>query len=464
MKKTFLLLALSLFSIGLSAQTKDSPWWLAVDGVSNKFDFSYYDGLFDFSENTLGIRVAAERYLNSSFDLDLGVSYGALKHEDVFDGAVADLTTRIYYKFNNGYFLKEESRFAPYLFAGIGLTSYSKVEPFYEEYNDGVYATTPFGLGFRFLVSENFEINTKAAFNKSISYAPNYMQYGIGVSFALSRNKDKDGDGVPNKEDNCPDEAGPAENNGCPWPDTDGDGVIDKDDACPTVKGNSASGCPDADGDGVPDDKDECPQLAGSLNGCPDADGDGVKDSEDECPNTAGSLNGCPDRDGDGVKDSEDKCPSVAGGANGCPDSDGDGVLDNEDNCPNTAGTINGCPSPAEKADEVLKLASGQIKFALSSDELNATAKAALDKVAALLKQTSLKLRIDGYADSTGPEEFNTWISKQRASAVKDYLQSKGVDASRLEVSPMGESNPLADNSTSNGRALNRRVEFKVLN
>jgi hypothetical protein len=65
---------------------------------------------------------------------------------------------------------------------------------------------------------------------------------------------DTDGDGVPDKDDQCPEVAGPVENNGCPWPDTDGDGVLDKDDACPTVAGPAENkGCPwpDTDGDGI---------------------------------------------------------------------------------------------------------------------------------------------------------------------------------------------------------------------
>ncbi|WP_312390745.1 von Willebrand factor type A domain-containing protein [Chryseobacterium sp.] len=90
----------------------------------------------------------------------------------------------------------------------------------------------------------------------------------------LSIKKDKDQDGIPNKEDQCPDLAGPKENNGCPWPDTDGDGVIDKDDACPTVAGPAENnGCPwpDTDGDGVLDKDDACPTVPGmpEYNGCP---------------------------------------------------------------------------------------------------------------------------------------------------------------------------------------------------
>lgn len=90
----------------------------------------------------------------------------------------------------------------------------------------------------------------------------------------LSVKKDKDQDGIPNKLDQCPEIAGPVENNGCPWPDTDGDGIIDKDDACPTVAGPAENnGCPwpDTDGDGILDKDDACPTVPGmpEYNGCP---------------------------------------------------------------------------------------------------------------------------------------------------------------------------------------------------
>ncbi|HUQ65425.1 MAG TPA: OmpA family protein [Flavitalea sp.] len=86
----------------------------------------------------------------------------------------------------------------------------------------------------------------------------------------------------------------------------------------------------DRDGDGVPDVDDECPKLKGSLlaKGCPDQDNDGVADKDDNCPNIAGVAkhNGCPatDSDHDGVSDDEDKCPGVAGVKqnNGCPEID----------------------------------------------------------------------------------------------------------------------------------------------
>jgi hypothetical protein len=86
--------------------------------------------------------------------------------------------------------------------------------------------------------------------------------------------KDKDQDGIPNKLDQCPEIAGPVENNGCPWPDTDGDDIIDKDDACPEVAGppeNNGCPWPDTDGDGILDKDDACPTVPGmpDYNGCP---------------------------------------------------------------------------------------------------------------------------------------------------------------------------------------------------
>lgn len=86
----------------------------------------------------------------------------------------------------------------------------------------------------------------------------------------------------------------------------------------------------DRDGDGVADAQDECPRLKGSAlsKGCPDKDGDGVADKDDNCPNIAGPAkrNGCPipDSDQDGVNDDVDKCPQVAGAKDndGCPGID----------------------------------------------------------------------------------------------------------------------------------------------
>ncbi len=173
---------------------------------------------------------------------------------------------------------------------------------------------------------------------------------------------DSDGDGIPDADDACPKESGPRESQGCPVSkDTDGDGIPDDIDRCPLDPEDrdgfqDEDGCPDPDndGDGIVDKVDACPNDPGVIEnrGCPvtDKDSDGVSDGEDRCPDVAGpkQLRGCPDTDGDGIPDVDDKCPTKAGSKElgGCPDTDGDGIADAEDKCPTTAGPkqLGGCP------------------------------------------------------------------------------------------------------------------------
>ncbi len=119
--------------------------------------------------------------------------------------------------------------------------------------------------------------------------------------------------------------------------DRDGDGIPDKEDRCPDIFGHiTARGCPDRDGDGVEDAEDLCPDEPGVkiLGGCPDRDGDGIPDKDDRCPDAPGPeyTNGCPDTDADGIADLDDWCPRLAGLSwkGGCPlmDTNGDGIID----------------------------------------------------------------------------------------------------------------------------------------
>ena len=207
--------------------------------------------------------------------------------------------------------------------------------------------------------------------------------------------------------------------------------------------------------------------------GVADADGDGVADDLDQCPNTPEGVevdeNGCPlDEDGDGVADYLDKCPGtpagVAVGPDGCPlDSDGDGVLDADDECPGTPAGVaveaNGCP----KVGETLMVLEG-VNFAFDSAELDGTSQSKLDEAAATLNANSLvNVKVVGHTDSIGSEGYNQDLSERRAASVVDYLSSSSVSGSRLSSDGMGETSPVADNSTEDGRYQNRRVEFIVV-
>ncbi len=202
-----------------------------------------------------------------------------------------------------------------------------------------------------------------------------------------------------------------------------------------------------------------------------DSDGDGVPDSMDKCPGTPRGArvdsNGCErDSDGDGVVDSRDRCPGTPAGtkvdARGCElDSDGDGVVDSKDKCPNTkAGVrvdVNGCEIKA-----VIKLPG--VNFELNSARLTEGSIRVLDDAAATLKKHSdIKAEVAGHTDSTGDASYNQQLSQRRAESVMRFLVSKGVDAGRLNAKGYGESSPIADNGTREGRAKNRRVELRVL-
>lgn len=319
-----------------------------------------------------------------------------------------------------------------------------------------------------------------------------------GLDFFLSTAKkepaDRDHDGIVDTEDQCPDEAGPKETQGCP--DKDKDGIIDAKDKCPDVAGTAEfDGCPDTDGDGIADPDDKCPKEAGTkenhgcpdldkdkdgvldaddkcpdvpgpkeTQGCPDKDGDGIADADDKCPDVAGpkETDGCPDRDKDGVIDSEDKCPDVAGPkeTQGCPDKDGDGVVDSEDKCPDTPGLkeFQGCmPAAAKKFTGAI----AGIYFDTGKSEVKPASFRVLDEAVAVLKKyESLRLRIEGHTDNVGAPEMNKQLSLDRANAVRTYLVNKGIAEDRLEAAGFGDTRPTKPNTTVAGRAANRRIEF----
>jgi len=118
-----------------------------------------------------------------------------------------------------------------------------------------------------------------------------------------------------------------------------------------------------------------------------------------------------------------------------------------------------------ERVGEGIQLVLGEnsVNFETSKSTLTAKAKANLDKLIPVFKEYSeTDIKIYGYTDSTGSEEFNLKLSEKRAASVKDYLVAKGIKASRFETKGMGIADPIADNSTVEGRSKNRRVEFAI--
>lgn len=228
---------------------------------------------------------------------------------------------------------------------------------------------------------------------------------------------------------------------------------------------------PDRDGDGVVDSLDECPDIVGVMKGCPDSDGDGIADNYDPCPKEYGTDHGCPlaDTDNDGVPDKEDACPTVAGMSKykGCPvpDTDKDGIDDDHDKCPDLAGipANGGCPEIKEEIVNKVNLVARSIQFKFASDELLDVSLKPLNEVAEILKQEpKLHLVIEAHADNRGTPERNLMWSERRAKAVADYFIQKGISSERLSYKGYGDTKPKASNKTEAGRSKNRRVEMKL--
>ena len=205
-----------------------------------------------------------------------------------------------------------------------------------------------------------------------------------------------------------------------------------------------------------------------------DSDGDSVPDIMDNCPETASGVDvddtGCPiDSDADGVPDNLDRCPQTRTGmkvdASGCPhDSDGDDVPDPLDKCPETpAGTTvdgSGCPHTVLKSDAASWIFS-DISFGVGKADISPNSYSMLDEIAAaLIARPDLKIVVEGHTDNTGAKAVNRDLSQRRAQSVVDYLEAKGISASRLSAKGIGPDRPIADNATKPGRARNRRVEF----
>jgi OOP family OmpA-OmpF porin len=251
--------------------------------------------------------------------------------------------------------------------------------------------------------------------------------------------KDRDGDGIPDTADRCPDQP------------EDKDGFQDED------------GCPDQDNDadGIPDGLDKCPNEAEDKDGfedsdgCPDTDNDndGIADARDKCPNEA--------EDKDGFQD-EDGCPD--------PDNDGDGMPDSRDKCPNEPETINnykdddGCPDEIPAAVKKFTGVIEGINFKTGSAEILAGSYAILDRAIKVLQDyPDVALEISGHTDNRGKADYNRDLSQRRADSVKTYFIQRGISSSRLQSIGYGPTRPIADNRSQSGRATNRRTEFRLI-
>jgi outer membrane protein OmpA-like peptidoglycan-associated protein len=236
----------------------------------------------------------------------------------------------------------------------------------------------------------------------------------------------------------------------------------------PQPAGGMAAGRADRDGDGIPDAIDQCPDEPEDKDGfqdedgCPDPDNDkdGIPDALDKCPDEPEDKDGfqdedgCPDddNDGDGFPDAVDKCPNDPETVNGFEDEDG---------CPDVRGTT----GPEERTDRI-DLKGAQVTFARGA--LTAPSRLLLGQVAALIKNRRLAIRIEVHTAlgtrSTNPGQIaaqrrrDKTLAQQRARLIADYLVSQGVPAPQLQAVGIGSDRPLGTASPAD--PVNDRVDF----
>lgn len=283
-----------------------------------------------------------------------------------------------------------------------------------------------------FLVAEP---NGRAAFR--LSPAARCAPRGVSVARRLPpRPGDRDGDGIIDPEDQCPDDPedfdGFEDADGCPEDqDTDGDGNPDSRDLCP-VDPEDTDGYLDADG---------CPE--------PDNDLDGLLDANDRCANDPEDLEGWQDEDG---------CPDR--------DNDADSLIDTDDNCPNEPGPAanQGCPrvyQDVEVTTTHIRIRQ-TIHFEFNRAVIKPDSFGILDTVAQVMRDfPDITVEVQGHTDSRGNDAYNMRLSQQRADAVREYLITRGnIAGNRMTSRGYGETRPIDSNRTEVGRAANRRVEF----
>ena len=468
-KLVLLFVFLILLSMSLNAQVEGGRPYIGIhtSGI-NLFGSEEPNQWKMWSGGQMGI------YFSERIGLEFSASKGWSRPKN-FDGAqdldgdgytdywltyLTPISISLKYNFTKG------MKFVPYVSLGTGMLfwdlrdvstvsdfdfSYSEElgESHYDETDN--YAFIVAALGFEYYLTRVVGIEAGFRYNHLINNELNMSGYGpddaietgileasIGFNLHLVGAKDTDDDGILDKHDADPlnpeDFDGFEDEDGAPDPDNDGDGILDGDDQCP----NEAE-----DLDGF-QDNDGCPD--------PDNDGDEILDVNDASPNVAEDFDGFEDEDG---------APDL--------DNDGDRILDVDDQCPNEAETYNGfmdedgCPDkkPEIVFEEKAAIILDGVNFASGSSELTDSAKEVLGKVVRTLEDyPKMTLEINGYTDNTGSLAFNMKISKRRAESVKNYLINQGIQAERLTSNGYGPENPIDSNSTKEGRAKNRRIEF----
>ena len=443
------------------AQTTTNPWVIGVGAhgvnhVAQRNNFSNTFSFRNFEQNLFGVskysitpplsKLTVARSLGKGLVLDWQTTVGNVDNKRFAMDKEFFLMTGLGVQFKAaGLLWDEESWFDPYLRVGAnylrhdytGLT-FPRTDTkgsvgggTYAAYNEdgdltgkANHFTVSTGAGINFWVTKNFGLGVQGDYVTTPvdkSNIANFWQASASLLFRFG-NTDRDKDGIPDKEDACPDVPGLPEFQGCP--DTDGDGVPDKDDQCPDVAGPKEN------------------------NGCP-----------------------WPDTDNDGVLDKDDACPTVPGPAEnkGCPwpDTDNDGILDKDDACPTVPGLpeYQGCPKPAAAYATEATGALKNILFDFNKATLRPESAGKINQAAEIIKSAPAEnFVVVGMTDAKGSVAYNLNLSRQRAAAVVKALEARGVNPARLKSIGIGSQEATVPATASDAeRQADRKVIVRAI-
>jgi outer membrane protein OmpA-like peptidoglycan-associated protein len=373
----------------------------------------------------------------------------------------------------------------PYIFAGIGALGYKlRVLPPNANVSLGAgtqwTAFAPAGAGVQFKIGEGVALELNAAYNQTFTKELNaitgtkndaFLSGTVGLTFiSESPNADPDKDGLTNAEEK---QLGTNKK----VADTDGDGLNDGDEV---KKYKTNAMAVDSDNDGLKDGEEVNVEKTDPNKA--DTDADGLSDGDELMKSKTDALKA--DTDGDGLKDGEEVTKYKTDPLKA--DTDGDGIKDGEEvtkyktdplKADTDGGTVNDMTeitrgsNPLDPSDDVPKVAvqvavgasivMKGVTFESGKAVLTPTSTDSLERAYLVLSENpEVTVEIQGYTDNTGRKAINMKISQARADAVRTWLINKGIAADRITAKGFGPENPIAPNTTKEGKAQNRRIEF----
>lgn len=406
----FLLWLAVLMSAPVLAQTTDKPFMAEMSAKFLDYNGPVFGDYTLYKQFDPGISIAAHAFLNRAMNLSLTSSFVPetsypMTEQSFISTSLIDVNALLTFK-SNGTFLREDALIAPYLGVGGGLNTASNNIRFY----------VPAALGVRMQMTKNFSLQFQAMYKQPIKTGDiQPVSYSAGFVFSLPTEER-----IPQIEDEEDDDFPPpiAE-----LPDRDKDGVLDRDDLCPEEKGKAMYlGCPE----------ENAPTNAVVDNG-------GARPPRPSSPLPKPQPTYSP------PKPSTPPSTSVE-----------------------TYGPVGDLKEiqPVSQGDlAILEDAMKNVYFKPSSDELTYPSYAKLDAVARLLrKYPDYNLEVFGHTDDRGNTEDNIVLSIKRAFKVKYYLvYQQGISIARISSDGLSSGRPAYSNSTEEGRAKNRRVEFNLV-